>query len=55
METQTREARVRRRRRRQGGQEILEFGIMAILFVPIMMGMFDTGMNLVKSLQAQAT
>jgi hypothetical protein len=52
METQTREARVRRRRRRQGGQEILEFGIMAILFVPIMMGMFDTGMNLVKSLQA---
>ncbi len=40
------------RRRRQRGYEIIEFGLMAILFVPLFMGMFVIGMNLIKSLQA---
>jgi hypothetical protein len=41
-----------KRRRRQRGQEIIEFGLMAILFVPLFLGMFVVGMNLIKSLQA---
>jgi hypothetical protein len=42
----------RPRRRRQSGYEIIEFGLMAILYVPLFMGMFVVGMNLIKSLQA---
>jgi hypothetical protein len=52
MQIQSKQVRSSRRRKRQGGQEIVEFGLMAIIFVPLMVGMFDTGMNLVKSLQA---
>jgi len=42
----------RRRRARQGGQEIIEFGMVAIFFVPLILGTFVTGMGLIKSLQA---
>jgi hypothetical protein len=41
-----------RRRRRQGGQEILEFGLIAIMFVPLLLGALITGMGLIRSLQA---
>ena len=47
MQIQSKQVRSSRRRKRQGGQEIVEFGLMAIIFVPLMVGMFDTGMNLV--------
>ena len=40
------------RRKKQRGYEIIEFGLMAILFIPLFMGMFVIGMNLIKSLQA---
>ena len=39
------------RRKRQGGQEIWEFACVALLFVPILMGSFVTGMGLVRSIQ----
>jgi hypothetical protein len=42
----------RRRRFRQRGQEIIEFGLVSLFFVPLIMGTFVTGMNLIKSLQA---
>jgi hypothetical protein len=51
MENQTKSVR-RRRTRRESGHEILEFGLVAILFMPILLGTFVTGMNLIKSLQA---
>lgn len=41
-----------RRRRTQGGQEIVEFAFVALLFMPLIMGMFSTGMNLIVSIQA---
>ena len=41
-----------RRRRRQGGQEIIEFGLVALLLVPLMIGSFITGMNFIRSIQA---
>jgi hypothetical protein len=40
------------RRRRQRGQEIIEFAFVALLFVPMFLGMFVTGMNLIMSIQA---
>jgi hypothetical protein len=43
-----------RRRRRQGGQEMLEFGIVCVMFVPLLLGMFVTGMNLIMSIQAKS-
>jgi hypothetical protein len=43
-----------RRRRRQGGQEILEFGLVALLiYTPLLLGTFVVGMNLVKTIQAK--
>jgi len=42
----------RRRRARQGGQEIMEFGMVAMFFVPLIMGTFVAGMGLIKSIQA---
>jgi hypothetical protein len=50
MEKQT--TSTRRRRARQGGQEIMEFGMVAIFFVPLILGTFVTGMGLIKSLQS---
>jgi len=41
----------RRRRLREGGQEIIEFGMVSLFFVPLLLGTFVTGMNLIKSLQ----
>jgi hypothetical protein len=41
-----------RRKRRQSGQEILEFGLVAILFVPLLIGAVITGLGLVRSIQA---
>lgn len=49
----TRTATVNPRRSRQRGTEILEFGLVALLFVPMLMGTFVTGMNLVRSIGAQ--
>lgn len=41
-----------RRKTRQRGQEIIEFALVAILFVPMFLGMFVVGMNLIRSIQA---
>jgi hypothetical protein len=43
---------VSRRRARQAGHEILEFGLVAILFIPMLIGTFVTGMNAIRSIQA---
>jgi len=40
-----------RRRKTQGGQEILEFGLAAVLLVPMFIGSFVVGMNLIRSIQ----
>ena len=41
-----------RRRKTQSGQEIVEFALVATMFVPLLLGMFVTGMNLIFSIQA---
>jgi hypothetical protein len=42
--------------KRQGGQEILEFGLVALLlYVPMLLGSFVVGMNLIKTIQAKNT
>jgi len=41
-----------RRKKTQGGQEILEFALVAVLFVPMFLGAFIVGMNLIRSIQA---
>jgi hypothetical protein len=40
-----------RRKKTQKGQEIVEFGFVALLFVPLFMGSFIVGMNLIRSIQ----
>jgi len=40
-----------RRRRTQSGQEIFEFALTAILLVPMFLGSFIVGMNLIRSIQ----
>jgi hypothetical protein len=40
-----------RRKRTQSGQEILEFGLVAVLLVPMLIGCFVVGMNLIRSIQ----
>jgi hypothetical protein len=40
-----------RRRSTQSGQEILEFGLVAVLLVPVLIGAFVVGMNLIRSIQ----
>jgi len=40
------------RRFRQGGSEMLEFALVALLFTPLMVGTFVTGMNIIRSSQA---
>ncbi len=40
-----------RRRKTQSGQEIFEFALVAVLLVPIFMGTFIVGMNLIRSIQ----
>ncbi len=47
---------LQRRRKRQGGQEILEFGLVALcLYTPLLLGTFVVGMNLIKTIQAKNT
>jgi hypothetical protein len=41
-----------RRKKTQGGQEILEFALVAMLLVPMFLGAFIVGMNLIRSIQA---
>jgi len=41
-----------RRRQSQTGQEIIEFALISILLVPMFLGMFVVGMNLIRSIQA---
>jgi hypothetical protein len=43
---------LRARRKRQGGHEILEFALTAILLIPLFMGSFVVGINLIRSIQA---
>lgn len=40
-----------RRKRTQGGQEILEFALVTILLVPVFIGSMIVGMNLIRSIQ----
>ena len=40
-----------RRRKTQSGQEIMEFGLSAVLLVPMLIGSFVVGMNLIRSIQ----
>jgi hypothetical protein len=40
-----------RRRKTQSGQEIMEFGLAAVLLVPVLIGSFVVGMNLIRSIQ----
>src|SRR5580698_7080475 len=40
-----------RRKRTQSGQEIMEFGLAAVLLVPMLIGAFVVGMNLIRSIQ----
>ncbi len=39
------------RRRRQGGQELLEFGLLLTVMVPLLLGTFVTGISLVRGIQ----
>jgi hypothetical protein len=41
-----------RRKKTQSGQEIFEFALVAVLFVPMFLGAFVVGMNLIRSIQA---
>ncbi len=38
-------------RRRQGGQELLEFGLLLTVMVPLLLGTFVTGISLVRGIQ----
>jgi hypothetical protein len=40
-----------RRKRTQGGQEIIEFALISLLLVPMFIGSFIVGMNLIRSIQ----
>ena len=40
------------RRSRESGTQIMEFGLLSILFIPMMMGTFVTGMNMIRSIEA---
>ena len=41
-----------RRRAKQSGQEFLEFGLVALLLIPLLLGSIVTGLGLIKSSQA---
>jgi len=42
---------IQRRARNQGGQELIEFAVTALLMVGLLMSAFLTGMNLIRSIQ----
>lgn len=39
------------RRRRQSGQELLEFGLMLTVLIPLLLGMFVTGFSITRGIQ----
>jgi hypothetical protein len=41
-----------RRKKRQAGQEIIEFGLMAMFLVPMLLASFVVGLNIIKNIQA---
>src|ERR1700683_217884 len=41
-----------RRKKREAGQEIIEFALMAMFLVPMLLGTFVVAMNIIKNLQA---
>lgn len=41
----------RRRRSSQAGQEIMEFALVGLMFVPLFLGMFIASMNLIRAIQ----
>ena len=41
----------RARRRKQGGQELLEFGLLMTVMIPLLLGTFVTGIGLVRGIQ----
>jgi hypothetical protein len=43
-----------RRKQRQSGQEIVEFGLVLVLFVPLLLGAVATGMGMVQSIQTNS-
>lgn len=44
---------IRHSKKKERGQELMEFAFVGFLFVPMLMGSFVTGMNLIRSIQAQ--
>jgi hypothetical protein len=44
----------RRRKQRQKGQELIEFSLIALLFASMLIGSFVTGMNLIRSIEANS-
>jgi len=44
-----------RRKKRQSGQELIEFALIALLLASLLIGSFVTGMNLVRSIQANSS
>jgi hypothetical protein len=42
------------RKQRQSGQEVMEFAIAAMLMIPMFLAMFNTGMNLIRSIEVQS-
>ena len=40
-----------RRKAKQGGQEIIEFGLVTLLYIPLLLGTFVTGMNLIRNIE----
>jgi hypothetical protein len=42
---------LRNRRRRQSGHVMLEFALVGVMFIPLMIGTFITGINIVRSIQ----
>ena len=44
-------AKTSRRRRGQSGQELLEFGLLLTILVPLLLGTFVTGISLIRSIQ----
>lgn len=44
-----------RRKRNQGGQELIEFALVALLLIVLLMGSFVLGMNLIRSIEGNQT
>jgi hypothetical protein len=42
---------IRRRKKRQGGQEFIEFGLTAIVLIVLLLNSFITGLELIRSIQ----